>query len=219
MAPQQGTGPNNIIDWVEEEMMESLRVKQAFLQDCSETLATICAALSERLERGGKLLLFGNGGSAADAQHIAAEFVGRYQLERMALPAMALTVNSSTLTAVANDYGYEEVFARQIGAFGAEKDAAIGISTSGNSRNVLRGITAARQRGMLTVGFTGQNGGEVKKLADMCLCVPSEAVARIQECHILAGHILSGHCERISAVQAAMAAGKTSAFCTRGDVE
>jgi D-sedoheptulose 7-phosphate isomerase len=208
MAPQQRTGPDDIMAWVEEEMVESLRAKQAFIKECAGTLSAICAALADRLERGGKLLLFGNGGSAADAQHIAAEFVGRYQLERAALPAMALTVNSSILTAVANDYGYEEVFARQISAFGTEKDAAVGISTSGNSQNVLRGIAAAQQRGMLTVGFTGQAGGQLKKLAGMCLCVPSEVAARIQECHILAGHILSGHCERILAVQAAQAAGK-----------
>jgi D-sedoheptulose 7-phosphate isomerase len=207
MVPDQGMGPRDVMAWVEEEVRESLRVKQALLQECVGTLAAICAALAERQERGGKLLLFGNGGSAADAQHIAAEFVGRYQLERVALPAIALTVNSSTVTAVANDYGYEEVFARQIGAFGAEKDAAIGISTSGNSPNVLRGISAARQRGMLTVGFTGHTGGELKKLAGLCLCVPSDVAARIQECHILAGHILSGHCERAVAKQAAKAAG------------
>jgi len=193
---------------VEEEVRESLRVKEAFLRECAGTLAVICAALAERLEGGGKLLLFGNGGSAADAQHIAAEFVGRYQLERVALPAMALTVNSSTLTAVANDYGYEEVFARQIGALGARKDAAIGISTSGNSPNVLRGIAAARQLGMLTVGLTGKTGGELKRLAGLCLCVPSDVAARVQECHILAGHIVSGHCERVLGKQMERAVGK-----------
>jgi D-sedoheptulose 7-phosphate isomerase len=208
MASEQRVSSLKVMAWIEEEVGESLGVKQAFLQECAEPLAAICAALAERLERGGKLLLFGNGGSAADAQHIAAEFVGRYQLERMALPAIALTVNSSTLTAVANDYGYEEVFARQIGAFGAEKDAAIGISTSGNSPNVLRGIATARQRGMLTVGFTGHAGGELKRLAGLCLCVPSDVTARVQECHILAGHIVSGYCERVITEQAAQAARK-----------
>jgi D-sedoheptulose 7-phosphate isomerase len=208
MPMEQGLGSKELIGWIEEEVGESLRVKQAFLQECAEPLAAICAVLAERLEGGGKLLLFGNGGSAADAQHIAAEFVGRYQLERMALPAIALTVNSSTLTAVANDYGYEEVFARQIGALGGEKDVAIGISTSGNSPNVLRGMAAARQRGMLTVGLTGRTGGELKRLADLCLCVPSEVAARIQECHILAGHIISGHCERVLTQQAACAGRK-----------
>jgi D-sedoheptulose 7-phosphate isomerase len=196
MAPNQEMRPRDVRARVEEEVRESLRVKEAFLQECVGMLAAICTALAERLERGGKLLLFGNGGSAADAQHIAAEFVGRYQLERAALPAIALTANSSTLTAVANDYGYKEVFARQIGAFGAEEDAAVGISTSGNSPNVLRGIATARERGMLTIGLTGRTGGELKGLADLCLCVPSDVTPRIQECHILAGHIVSGYCER-----------------------
>jgi D-sedoheptulose 7-phosphate isomerase len=213
MASEQRVSSLELMAWIEEEVEESLGVKQAFLYECTEPLATICAALAERLERGGKLLLFGNGGSAADAQHIAAEFVGRYQLERMALPAIALTVNSSTLTAVANDYGYEEVFARQIGALGAEKDAAIGISTSGNSPNVLRGIATARQRGMLTVGLTGHAGGELKRLADLCLCVPSDVTARVQECHILAGHIVSGYCERVITEQAAQAARKGKESC------
>jgi len=208
MPTEQGCSSRERIAWIEEEVGESLRVKQAFLLECAEPLAAICAALAERLERGGKLLLFGNGGSAADAQHIAAEFVGRYQVERGALAAMALTVNSSTLTAVANDYGYEEVFARQVAAFGAENDAAIGISTSGNSPNVLRGIAAARERGMLTVGLTGHAGGELKRLAGLCLSVPSDVTARIQECHILAGHIVSGYCERVLTEQAARAAVK-----------
>jgi D-sedoheptulose 7-phosphate isomerase len=193
--------------WVEEEVRESLRVKQAFLQECGEMVAAICEALAERLEHGGKLLLFGNGGSAADAQHIAAEFVGRYQLERAALPAMALTANSSTVTAVANDYGYDEVFARQVSAFGAKDDAAIGISTSGNSPSVLRGIATARERGMLTIGFTG-GGGRLRDAVDLCLAVPSAATSRIQECHILAGHIVSGYCERVLMQQAAKAARK-----------
>jgi D-sedoheptulose 7-phosphate isomerase len=197
MASDQRMGRRDVRAWVEDEIRESLQVKQAFLRQCAEMLARICAVLSDKLERGGKLLLFGNGGSAADAQHIAAEFVGRYQLERTALPAVALTVNSSIVTAVANDYGYEEVFARQIDAFGTRDDAAIGISTSGDSRNVLRGIVAARERGMLTVGLTGHAGGELKTLADLCLCVPSDVTARIQECHILAGHVISGHCERV----------------------
>jgi D-sedoheptulose 7-phosphate isomerase len=208
MAAEQGCSSRGLIAWIEEEVGESLRVKQTFLQECAETLAAICMALAERLEREGKLLLFGNGGGAADAQHIAAEFIGRYQLERTALPAIALTVNSSMLTAVANDYGYEEVFARQISVLGTEKDAAIGISTSGNSPNVLRGIAAARQRGMLTVGLAGETGGELKRLADLYLCVPSNVTARIQECHILPGHIVSGYCERVLTEQAAHAAGK-----------
>ena len=120
MPPDQAPNSSELLAWIEEEVSESLRVKRGFLQDCVDTLAAICLALFERFERGGKLLLFGNGGSAADAQHIAAEFVGRYRYERAAIPAMALTVNSSTVTAVANDYGYDEVFARQVAAFGAK---------------------------------------------------------------------------------------------------
>ena len=142
------------------------------------------------------MFLFGNGGSAADAQHIAAEFMGRYQCEREALAAIALTVNTSSLTAIANDYGYEHVFARQIAGLGAAGDLAIGISTSGNSPNVLGGLAVAHARGLLTIGFTGAGGGKLRSLADLCLCVPSDATPRIQECHILAGHILSGYCER-----------------------
>lgn len=208
MPPGRGFSSRPLIIWIEEEVRESLRVKQAFLQECAETLAEICAALAVRLERGGKLLLFGNGGSAADAQHLAAEFVGRYRCERPAIPAMALTVNSSTMTAVANDYGYDEVFARQVAAFGKKDDAAIGISTSGNSPSVLRGIATARERGIFTIGFTGGLGGPLRDAVDLCLAVPSASTSRIQECHILAGHIVSGYCERVLTEKAAHAAGK-----------
>ena len=197
-----------LLTWIGVEVTESLRVKQALLRECKETLAAICSTLAERLERGGKLLLFGNGGSAADAQHIAAEFVGRYMLERAPIPAMALTVNTSTLTAVANDFGYNEVFARQVAAFGTKDDAAIGISTSGDSPSVLNGIAAARERGMLTIGFTGGTGGRLLGAVDLCLAVPSAATPRIQECHILAGHIVSGYCERVLVEQAAKSAGR-----------
>lgn len=206
--PGQVSNSSELLTWIEEEVSESLRVKRGFLQDCAETLAAICLALSERFKRGGKLLLFGNGGSAADAQHIAAEFVGRYQYERAAIPAMALTVNSSTVTAVANDYGYAEVFARQVAAFGTKNDAVIGISTSGNSQSVLAGIAAARERGILTIGFTGANGGQLRDAVDLSLTVPSTVTPRIQECHILAGHIVSGYCERVSVEQATKSVGR-----------
>lgn len=208
MPRNQALSSSELLAWIEEEVSESLRVKRVFLQDCVNALAAICLALVERFERGGKLLLFGNGGSAADAQHIAAEFVGRYRCERAAIPAMALSVNSSTLTAVANDYGYDEVFARQVAAFGAENDAAIGISTSGNSPSVLHGIAVARKRCMLTIGFTGGTGGQLRGAVDECLVVPSVVTSRIQECHILAGHIVSGYCERVQVERAAWAAEK-----------
>ncbi|MFI5094777.1 MAG: D-sedoheptulose 7-phosphate isomerase [Candidatus Acidiferrales bacterium] len=187
----------SVLATVEAEIADSLHVKEAFLRQCSFSVAAISVAVAERLQKGGKLLLFGNGGSAADAQHIAAEFVGRFQCDRPALPAIALTTNTSTLTAVANDYGYEEVFARQVTALGSQHDVVIGLSTSGSSRNVLRGLSAARARGMLAIGFTGLSGKDLVALSDLFLCVPSEVAARIQECHILAGHIISGYCERV----------------------
>src|SRR5260370_37261939 len=191
MPTEQGCSRGELIAWIEEEVRESLRVKQAFLQECAKPLAAICAALAERLERGGKLLLFGNGGSAADAQHIAAEFVGRYRCERAAIPAMALTGNSSTVTAVANDYGYDEVFARQVAAFGTKHEAAIGISTSGNSPRVLRGISVVLERERFTIGFSGGRFVPPRFGGDLWLGVPSPSRTHIQELHILAGHVLS----------------------------
>jgi D-sedoheptulose 7-phosphate isomerase len=135
--------------------------------------------------------LFGNGGSAADAQHIAAEFVGRFNFDRPALPALALSVNSSCVTAIGNDFGFDQVFSRQIEALGAPGDVAIGITTSGNSPNVIRAMVAARKIGLKTVGFTGSTGGQLKEAVDHCICVPSDETPRIQECHILVGHVLS----------------------------
>ncbi len=140
---------------------------------------------------GGKVLLFGNGGSAADAQHIAAEFVGRFAFERPALPALALSVNTSCVTAIGNDYGFERVFSRQIEALGRPGDVAIGISTSGNSANVVRGLMAAKSLGLPTVALTGCAGGKVKGVADYCLSASSNETPRIQECHILMGHIVA----------------------------
>ena len=188
---------------VAREIEDSIKVKVKLVYEGAELIAQMAVVVATQLRAGGKLIIFGNGGSAADAQHIAAEFVGRFRCERAAIPAMALTANSSTLTAVANDYGYDEVFARQVAAFGTKNDAAIGISTSGNSPNVLRGISAARERGMLTIGFTGGVGGSLQSAVDLCLAVPSAATSHIQECHILAGHIVSGYCERVLTEQAA----------------
>ncbi len=152
--------------------------------------------LSSTIARGGKLLLFGNGGSASDAAHVAAEFVGRFQRDRRPLPAVSLSANGSVLTAIANDFGFEQVFARQLEALGASGDAAIAISTSGRSANVLAGVEAARRRGMVTVGFTGADGGRLCNLVDVCLCVPASITARIQESHILLAHILCELVER-----------------------
>ena len=146
------------------------------------------------LRGGHRLFLFGNGGSAADAQHIASELVGRYKLERGGLPAYALTANTSSLTAIGNDYSFDVVFARQLEALGSSGDVAVGISTSGNSRNVLLAIEAAKNKGLVSVGLTGRGGGQLKGLVDRCICVPSEETPRVQEAHILIGHLL---CEMI----------------------
>ncbi|MBI3802382.1 MAG: D-sedoheptulose 7-phosphate isomerase [Nitrospirae bacterium] len=139
---------------------------------------------------GGKLILFGNGGSAGDAQHIAAELVGRFERERRALPAIALTTNSSTLTAIGNDYDYSKIFSRQVEAWAGPADVVIGISTSGNSSNVLEGIATAKAKGAKTIGLTGEKGGKLGSQVDLCLKVPSSSTARIQESHILIGHLL-----------------------------
>jgi len=177
---------------VTERVRESAVVKQAMLADSNllelvRELAEVCV---NSLEQGGKLLLFGNGGSAADAQHLAAELVGRYLRDRRALPAIALTTNSSCVTAIGNDYSYEEIFSRQIEAFGNRTDVAIGISTSGNSRNIVRGMQVARRVGMATAALTGRTGGVLKGLVEYCLCIPSDETPRIQEGHILIGHVV-----------------------------
>jgi D-sedoheptulose 7-phosphate isomerase len=139
---------------------------------------------------GQALLVFGNGGSAADAQHFAAEFVGRFQRDRRAVPALALTTDTSALTAIANDHGFERVFARQIEAFGAPGDVAVGITTSGNSPNVVEGLRTAAERGMVTIALTGRDGGEAGRMADIHLHVPHDVTARVQEMHILLLHVI-----------------------------
>ena len=141
-------------------------------------------------DRGNKLLACGNGGSAADAEHLVAELVGRYRDERRGLPALALVAGSATVTALANDFGYERVFARQIEAFGRTDDVAVGLSTSGASPNVIAGIRLARKQGLVTVGFSGGDGGALLRETDHCLVVPSKTTARVQEMHILAGHAI-----------------------------
>jgi len=146
------------------------------------------------LEEGGKVLWMGNGGSAADAQHMAAEFVGRFVRERPGLPSIALTVDTSILTAVGNDYGYEEVFARQIQALGDPGDLVVAISTSGNSPNVLQGLSAARDLGIVSIGLTGEGGGKMARAVDLLIDVPSKMTARIQEAHLLIEHIF---CEAV----------------------
>ena len=174
---------------VKERLNESSTVKLE-LQQQAETISDISRVLIQVYRKGGKVILFGNGGSAADAQHIAAEFMGKYYLERAPLPALALTVNTSALTAIGNDYSFAEVFSRQVLALGDKGDAAIGISTSGNSENVIQALKVARERGLTTIGFTGRGGGKLRDIVDHCLLVPSDNTPRIQEGHITAGHII-----------------------------
>jgi len=176
---------------IHELFRESARTKEVFLAEQAGPLARAIDVVAGALASDHKLLLFGNGGSAADSQHIAAELVGRFLGERRALPAIALTTDTSALTAIANDYGYDEVFARQVRALGRAGDVAIGISTSGKSPSVLRAIEAARALGMPTIGLTGGDGGALASLVDVSLCVSASALScRIQETHILIGHVL-----------------------------
>jgi D-sedoheptulose 7-phosphate isomerase len=171
----------------------SIAVKETLVQD--RELVSMIAKVSELLidafRSKNKVILFGNGGSAADAQHIAAEFVGRFAFERAALPALALSVNTSCITAIANDYGYDLVFSRQIEALGQAGDVAIGISTSGNSRNVIQAVSVAKKMGLYTIALCGNDGGKLRNEVDHCICVPSNETPRIQECHILIGHVIS----------------------------
>jgi D-sedoheptulose 7-phosphate isomerase len=159
-------------------------------QDCGPAIVQAAIMAAECLRAGGKLLFFGNGGSAADAQHLAAEFVGRFVLERKALAAVALTTDTSILTAVGNDYGFEEIFSRQIEALGRPGDVAFGISTSGNSPNVLAGLRQARQQQLRTIGLAGKDGGALTACADVPIVVQAANTARVQECHIAIGHLL-----------------------------
>lgn len=172
------------------ELYESIQAKQRVIDQEIPTLNQIANALIETLSGGGKILIFGNGGSAADSQHIAAELISRFRRERAALPAVALTTDTSILTAIGNDYGFEGIFSRQIEALGRRGDAALAISTSGNSPNVLRAVRTARELGMRTIGFTGEDGGKLGECVDICFRVPSRSTPHIQEAHIAAAHAL-----------------------------
>lgn len=165
------------------------------LNECGGVLADIADAWVTALKAGKKILFFGNGGSAADAQHLAAELVVRYRLNRRALPAIALTTDTSILTAHSNDYGFETVFSRQVEALAQPGDVVVGISTSGTSKNVVAGLRAARGRGCVVVSFTGQNGADCAALAHHAYCVPTPVTAYAQECHLMAGHVLCEHVE------------------------
>ncbi len=169
---------------------ESCRVKEAFINDNLNKLVKVIEVLTAALKAGNKIMIFGNGGSAADAQHIAAEFVNRFIIERPPLPAIALTTDTSVITSIGNDYDFSEIFAKQIRALGQQGDVAWGISTSGNSPNVLKGLELAKKMGLVTLAFTGKDGGAIAQVADVSLNVSSNSTARIQETHITAGHAI-----------------------------
>lgn len=176
---------------VNQRFIEHLDVFGKFIEDEFQDMITeIGERCKQAIADGNKVLFCGNGGSAADSQHLAAELVGRFVKERRSLAAIALTTDTSILTAVANDYGYDEVFARQVEGLGRSGDVLIGISTSGNSKNIVKAVEMARSIGMHTIAFTGQGGGKLKEICDLTLAVPSNNTARIQEMHILAGHIV-----------------------------
>jgi D-sedoheptulose 7-phosphate isomerase len=184
---------NDFEERVSRLIQASIAVKQRIVQDVAlvAAIAEVTKVIVDALLQGNKVLLCGNGGSAADAQHIAAEFVGRFAFDRPALPALALSVNTSCVTAIGNDYGFDLVFSRQIEALGQKGDVVIGISTSGNSANVLHAMSTSKRLGLRTIALTGCTGGKIRNEVELCLCAPSNETPRIQECHILMGHIIS----------------------------
>jgi D-sedoheptulose 7-phosphate isomerase len=185
------------LDYVRKHLTESRdALAAADSADFAATLIKIADALTAALKAGGKVMLCGNGGSAADAQHIAAELMGRYESEREPLAAVALTTDSSALTAISNDYGFEQVFARQVRGLGRKGDVLVGLSTSGKSPNVLAALDAAREMGIVAIGFTGRKGGDLTSCCDIVLNAPSDRTAVIQQIHMTAAHIVCGLVER-----------------------
>ncbi len=181
---------------IQKRFEETDKIKKRFLDENFSRLIAIIKLIADSLENGNKVLLFGNGGSAAEAQHLAAEFVNRFLMERPPLPAIALSTDSSILTSIGNDYSFSEIFSKQIVALGKEGDIAIGISTSGNSANVIKAIEVAKEMGIETVALTGNDGGDLAKVANYSLIVPSNSTPCIQEVHMAVGHIL---CEMVEA--------------------
>ncbi len=175
---------------IKNNIQEHLQVIEQMLAEGLDVLESISEEIVKAVNNGGKILIAGNGGSAADAQHIAGEFIGRFLYDRKPLPAIALSCDTSVITCVGNDYSYADIFARQVQALGNEKDVFWGISTSGNSENVIKAAMSAKQIGMTVIGFTGANGGKLKEIADLCFCSPHTRTNRIQEAHILAYHIV-----------------------------
>lgn len=186
-----------MVDRVRQGFEESARILTAFGGNCADTLCLLIETVADSLRKDGKVLVFGNGGSAADAQHLAAELVNRFQIDRPPLASIALTTDTSALTAIGNDAGFENVFARQVLALARPADVVIGITTSGESPNVVKGLEAARQRGCVCVGLTGRSGGELPRLCDFLFRVPSSETPRIQECHVAWIH---SFCDLLDAV-------------------
>jgi len=181
-----------MINYIKEQIQASIDTKKNILKDeaLMQTIAQVGRECVDLYKNGKKTLLAGNGGSAADAQHIAAELVGRYGFDRPSIPSIALTTDTSNLTAIGNDYGYDKVFSRQMEGMGSQGDLFIGISTSGNSVNIVNAITAAKEKGVKTVALVGRDGGEMARIADYAIIVPSNDTPRIQESHILIGHMI-----------------------------
>ena len=184
-------------DKIIETFKESIAVKQKFLDENIDTIIDVSNLIAEALNRGSKLLLFGNGGSACDASHIAAEFVNRFKRERPAFPALALNTDMAVLTSIANDYDYTDIFVRQLKAFAQDGDVVIAISTSGNSPNVLKAVEAARVKKLKTIAFTGAKGDKLASISDYVFAVPSINTPRVQETHITLGHVLCQMVEEI----------------------
>jgi D-sedoheptulose 7-phosphate isomerase len=179
-----------IAELLRSNLERSIEVHRSLRDACLPTLQTAAEALVKAYLAGHKAIFFGNGGSAADAQHLAAEFVGRYLCQRGPLPALALNANSSSLTAIGNDFGYDQVFARQLEALALPGDVAVAISTSGNSPSIIEAAQCAHRLGLYTIGFTGASGGLLREVVDTLVAVPSDETPRVQECHILVGHAL-----------------------------
>ncbi|MBP7056720.1 MAG: D-sedoheptulose 7-phosphate isomerase [Candidatus Omnitrophica bacterium] len=177
-------------DKIKRIILDSIKAKEELLSSSLDDIAKASSFIVDSIKGGGKLIIFGNGGSAADSQHMAAELVGRFKKERRPWPAIALTTNTSTLTAVANDYSYNDVFARQLSALGKRGDVALGISTSGNSMNVVEALKTAKAMGIKTIGLTGSPGGKLLPECDIAIKVPAKDTPRIQECHLLLVHII-----------------------------
>ena len=196
MADGRFDTPDSRLARVRASLEESARLKLEMLELAGERIAAAAELLVGSFRAGGKLLAFGNGGSAADAQHLASELVGRFDRERPGLPALALTANTSDLTAIGNDYGFERVFARLVEAHGRAGDVVVALSTSGNSPNVIAGVEAARARGLHTIGLVGKGGGLLAAHCEVVIQAPSQVTARVQECHIAAIHVL---CELVDA--------------------